>query len=140
MRLTNIAGENQFGCFLAVLHRHLDEGRAKDMSCNLKGYANAGDNAELNAEIMQLEQLQCAIGIVYRKQRLDELATGTHALAISQLRIALLDMRAVRQQNRAQLLCRFCTMDITAEAVLNQLRQKAAMVDVRMRQHNSLNL
>ena len=110
------------------------------MSCNLKGYANAGNNAELNAELMQLEQLQRTVGIVYRKQRLDELAAGTHALAVSELGIALLNMCAVRQQNRAQLLRRLCTMDITAEAVLNQLRQQAAMVDVRMRQHNSLNL
>ena len=110
------------------------------MSRNAEGDGNTGNNTKRFAKAAQLKQMQGAGSIINRKQRLDNFFAGTHALAVGVFRLTLLNVRTVRQQNRAKLLCRFSAIDGAAEAFLDQLRQQTAVVNMGVRQYNSLNL
>ena len=138
--LADIAGKNQARLFIVFVNRHLYESRAKNVSCNAKGYGNTGNNIKRFAKAAQLEQVQGAGSIINRKQRLNNLFAGTHTFAVGVFRLTLLNVRTVRQQNRAQLLCRFSAIDGAAKAFLDQLRQQTAVVNMGVRQYDSLNL
>ena len=140
IRLTDIAGKNQACLFIAFVNRHLYKSRTQNVSRNAEGYSNAGNSIKRFAKAAQLEQMQGAGSVINRKQRLDNLFAGTHTFAVGVFSLTLLDVRTVRQQNRAQLLRRFSAIDGAAEAFLDQLRQQTAVVNMGVRQYNSLNL
>ena len=104
IRLTDIAGKNQARLFIAFVNRHLYESRAKNVSRNTEGDGNTGNNIKRFPKAAQLEQMQGSGSIINRKQRLNNLFSGTHAFAVGVFSLTLLDVRTVRQQNRAQLL------------------------------------
>ena len=138
--LADIAGKNQARLFIAFVNRHFYESRAKNVSRNAEGDGNTGNNIKRFTKAAQLEQMQGSGSIINRKQRLDNFFAGTHTFAIGVFCLTLLNVRAVRQQNRAQLLRRFSAIDGAAEAFLDQLRQQTAVVNMGVRQYNSLNL
>ena len=71
--------------------------------------------------------------------RLDRRSPALRIAAVQLLDLHFLDMRRVRQHHRAKIDGGAGRMDRAGKALLDQLRQEPAVVDMRMRQDDSVN-
>ena len=136
--LAHVAGKDHGGLFAILLNFQPDHRTAQDMTCNPELRRYPGNDLKRFFKIMNIKIMQRRVGIVHREQRKHPGFPGPQSFPVGIFRIRLLDMGAVRQKDRTQLLGRFRAVNASLEAFLHQPGDQAAVVHMGMGQHHGI--
>ena len=135
-RLSHVAGKDHRRLFPILFNDQIHGSAAQDMAGHPELCRHARNHLKGLLKIVHVKMLQCNIGIVYGKQGFHLGFPRPQALTVGKLRIGFLDMGAVRQQDRAQLLCGFCAVNAAFKAFLYQPGNQSAVVHMGMGKHH----
>ena len=139
MRLSKIARKDQFGLLHPLTHHDLENRRTEDMP----------RITECHSDIPQIHRLligyrrkvfQCRKDICLCVERRDRFLAAPCILAVQHLRVALLDMRRVRQHDAHEVTGGTRGVDVAHEALTHETRNPPAVIDVRVGQKNRVDL
>jgi hypothetical protein len=130
-----VAGEHDAPLAATDLGVHHHHRRAEDVAGLEELDAQLRHHLELLVVRHRLDQAQRAFDVLDLVERL-----GVVAALPQMLRVLRLDVRGVEQHHPQHVGGRVGAPDRPGEAVLDQPRQRSAMVDVRVRQHQRVDL
>ena len=139
MRLSKIARKDQFGLLHPLTHHDLENRRAEDMP----------RITECHSDIPQIHRLligyrrkvfQCRKDICLGVERRDRFLAAPCILAVQHLRVALLDMRRVRQHDAHEVTSGACGVDVARKALTHETRNPPTVIDVRVGQKDRIDL
>ena len=140
VRLADVAGENQLGFLPVFRHLHFHNGTAQDMARHQKFHRHARQDVERRVKFVDIEIAQRSVGVVHRKKGAYFGPARPQTFAVGELRVRFLDVGAVRQQDRTQLLRRPRAVDRALVPFLHELRNQAAVVDMGVRQDHGVDV
>ena len=135
--IADVAGEDDLSLSAVLPQPEFDAGRAQQMADIGKAHAKAVGDRHALAVPAGPEARRRALRVVYSVQRLDRRLARPLCLARFPRSLRFLNVRRVAQHNVRQTARGRCGVDLPAEAVFVELRQKPRVVDVRMGQKNS---
>ena len=128
---SEVAGEDEPPSADHALH----DGRAEDVAGMHEPGFDAGRRCEARAPVHALDQGQRAVRVGRGEERQGRIV-ATRPVTVGEARLFLLQMRRVRQQDLEQIGGAARAIHGTAEAVPDEPRQVARVIDVRMAQDN----
>ena len=131
VRPADVAGEEHGSPAIVEVH----EGRAEHVPGRRQPRGESGQRLEVLRERTWREQLQAALGVLTGVHRQRGLVFG-ETVPVGELRLFLLQMAAVGEQDLAQLVRRGRAVNPAAKALSRQQWQVAAMVDVGVGEHD----
>ena len=133
-----VAGEQQVQSARAVFDVQLDRGGAKDVPGIPEARPHAGARLDPLLVAHALDLTQAVLGIPARIDRRDRVSPAAPVAPVQLLDLALLDVAAVREHEREQVRGRLGGMDRALEAMLGQLGQQTAVIDVGVGQQHEI--
>ena len=118
-----------------AMHVQADMSSAQDVAGGVEAGADAGHHLDVLLVIVPLQLPQAQLGVTLGVKRERLLVLGI-TLARRVLRLFLQQVPTVREQQSAQGGTAFGAVNLTAESLLDQYRQIARMIEVRMGKHD----
>ena len=139
IRLTEVSREDNLRRLPILLHDNLENCRAENMPRIAEGEPQI---IHLQSALIsdRLEQLECSKRICLCIERRDGSLAATRILTVEELCVTLLYVRRVRQHDANEIAGRARCIDFPTKPLTHKTRNTSAVVDVRMRQKDRLNL
>src|SRR5690625_6959287 len=119
-------------------HRNRHRSRPQDMTRIPKLDFASIDRTKRCAIANANKQLQCALGVILRIQRLDRRLPFLAKLLVVESRVALLDVRAVHEHQRAEIVRGMRRENAPAESGAVKSGQHPRMIDVSVRKQHGV--
>ena len=137
--LTEIARKYDFRLLFVLRHGHLENRRAEDMT-RIVIFQMQVVYVQHAVIRHGFEVLERGKGIRLRVERHDRRLAAARVLAVHDLRVALLDVRRIREHDAHEVAGRLGRVDFPAKSLAYELWDAPAVVDVRVRQKDRLDL
>ena len=139
-RLTEVAREDELRLLAVLLHVDFEDGRAEDVARIAEEDAQVVRQTQLLVVRDRRKLLERIERVVDAVERFDRRIAAALSLAVEHLGIRLLDMCRVGQHNLGEVAGRLRRVDRPLESLAHELRHKAAVIDMRMRQEHAVDV